>query len=206
MHMSPEAQAGPKPAPPSRRRVLVASSESRVRATAAQAVESAGFEAVQARTGAEALLADAEQLSAVVLDIELPDIDGFRVCRQLRASAGPAALPVIYLCAPGVPLQSRYAALESGAQACLMQPLDPVVLVSLLKALLDRPAAPLGDPKAATATLQAALQQSDAVEAAVWRVLRHRVDDGTLVALNTALHGLKAQRQLLNKMLGRQAG
>lgn len=206
MHMSPEAQAGPKPALPSRRRVLVASSESRVRATAAQAVESAGFEAVQARTGAEALLADAEQLSAVVLDIELPDIDGFRVCRQLRASAGPAALPVIYLCAPGVPLQSRYAALESGAQACLMQPLDPVVLVSLLKALLDRPAAPLGDSKAATATLQAALQQSDAVEAAVWRVLRHRVDDGTLVALNTALHGLKAQRQLLNKMLGRQAG
>lgn len=202
MHTSPEAHAGAAPAPSARRRVLVASSEWRVRATAAQAVESAGFEAVQARTGAEALLADAEQLSAVVLDIELPDIDGFRVCRQLRASAGPAALPVIYTCAPGVSVQSRYAALESGAQACLMQPLDPVVLVSLLQALLLRPGTP---PPAAVSTvsegLQAALQQADAVEAAVWRVLRHRVDDGTLVALNTALHGLKTQRKLLQGLL-----
>lgn len=204
MNTRPAAQAGTRPSPQPPRRVLVASSECPLLTTAVQAVQSAGFEAVQARTGGEALLADPARLAAVVLDIELPDIDGFRVCRELRACAGPADLPVIYTCAPGVSAQARFAALESGAQACLMQPLDPVVLVSLLKALLDRPAGPAGAAARERDALQAALQQSDAVEAALWRVLRHRVDDGTLVALNTALHGLKTQRRLLDGLLGRR--
>lgn len=201
MHMSPRQQAAPRAASHARRRVLVASGDWRLRAAASQAVESAGFDAVQARTGAQALLADPAQLSAVVLDIELPDIDGFRVCRQLRACAGPADLPVIYTCGPGVSTQSRFAALESGAQACLMQPLDPVVLVSLLHALLPRfqAAAPAGGP--ARQTLEQIARHADTIDTTARRVLAHRVDDPTLVALNTVLHCVQSQRSLLQGLL-----
>jgi DNA-binding response OmpR family regulator len=204
LHLPHRATAQPLPHPS--RRVLVAAADSGLRRAAAQAVASAGFEVLQARTGAEALLAEPAALAAVVLDIELPDIDGFRVCRQLRAAAGPGALPVLYTCAAGVPLQARFAALESGAQACLMQPLDPVALVALLRALVPPPSEAPAHRPADGPALQQIAAQADTIEAAAWRVLRHRVDDSTLVALNTVLHSVKTQRRLLEALVGGPPG
>ena len=61
-------------------------------------LKSAGYEVMQATTGSAALAA-AHDADMVVLDINLPDIDGFEVCRRLRARPETAQLPVLHLSA-----------------------------------------------------------------------------------------------------------
>ena len=69
-------------------------------------LRSAGYEVVQATTGSAALAA-APDVDLVVLDINLPDIDGFEVCRRLRASPDTAQLPVLHLSATFTPRWHR---------------------------------------------------------------------------------------------------
>jgi hypothetical protein len=61
-------------------------------------LRSAGYEVIEATTGAAALAA-AGRADLVVLDVNLPDIDGFEVCRRLRARPDTAQLPVLHLSA-----------------------------------------------------------------------------------------------------------
>src|SRR5262245_51569246 len=63
-------------------------------------LRSAGFDVIEATTGAQALAAAATpDVGLVVLDINLPDIDGLEVCRRLRARSNTAYLPIIHLTA-----------------------------------------------------------------------------------------------------------
>ena len=62
-------------------------------------LRSAGFEVIEATTGAEALAAAEQDIGLIVLDINLPDIDGLEVCRRLRARTNTAYLPIIHLTA-----------------------------------------------------------------------------------------------------------
>ena len=64
----------------------------------ARVLRSAGYEVLEATTGNAALRA-AAQADLVVLDINLPDMDGFEVCRRLRARPETAQLPVLHLSA-----------------------------------------------------------------------------------------------------------
>lgn len=88
-----------------------------------------GFEVVTAANGTEALCkARKFRPDVVLLDIKLPDMDGFAVCEMLRAQTAPAALPVILFSNHGgFPVEAR--ALEAGSRQCLKKSggLDPVV-------------------------------------------------------------------------------
>jgi DNA-binding response OmpR family regulator len=81
-------------APP--RRILVVDSEAAVRREIRQACEQDGFDVIEAETGADALREFEEQRpSAVLLEVTLPDISGFDVCRELRKT--DTGTPVIML-------------------------------------------------------------------------------------------------------------
>src|SRR5579871_3023155 len=61
-------------------------------------LRAAGYEVIEAASGAAALAA-APKADLVVLDVNLPDMDGFEVCRRLRANPATAQLPVLHLSA-----------------------------------------------------------------------------------------------------------
>ncbi|MCB1001215.1 MAG: response regulator transcription factor [Acidimicrobiales bacterium] len=98
----------------------------------------AGFRVLQAATGARGLeLIALHRPVLVVLDVGLPDVDGFEVCRQIRAGGSTAALPVLFLTARDGEID-RVLGLELGADDYVTKPFSPRELVARVKAILRR--------------------------------------------------------------------
>ena len=101
-------------------------------------LEKAGFDVIGA-TKAEAGLEIARMNApeAIVLDVMMPGQDGLEVCRQLRADARTARIPVIMLTAKAAEAD-RVVGLELGADDYLSKPFSPRELVARVRALLRR--------------------------------------------------------------------
>ena len=94
-----------------------------------------GYEVSVARTGEEALTElQRHPIALVILDIGLPGIDGFEVCRRLRART---AVPILILSARDDEVD-RVAGLEAGADDYVVKPFSPRELVARVKAILRR--------------------------------------------------------------------
>lgn len=96
----------------------------------------AGFTVHEAGTGAEALALVNHRPDLVVLDINLPDIDGMQVCRRIKENPDTAGTLVLHLSASNLLPADQVAGLESGADAYLVEPVEPAVLVATVKALV----------------------------------------------------------------------
>ena len=95
----------------------------------------AGFRVLQAATGERGLqLIEQHRPVIVLLDIGLPDIDGFEVCRRIRATS---TLPVLFLTARDGEID-RILGLELGADDYVTKPFSPPELVARVKAVLRR--------------------------------------------------------------------
>jgi PAS domain S-box-containing protein len=101
----------------------------------ARVLRAAGFEVVEAETGLDAV-SRAGGVDLVVLDVNLPDIDGFEVCRRIRSEPATARLPVIHLSATFVKDVDKVHGLEVGADGYLTHPVEPPVLVATVNAFL----------------------------------------------------------------------
>lgn len=119
-----------------RHTVLVVDDNPTTRYTTERFVRAAGFQTREAATAAQALAYANDHISAVVLDVHLPDLDGFEVCRRLRADPATSTLPVIHLSAAFVQNADKVAGLDAGADAYLVHPVEPAVLVATLQALI----------------------------------------------------------------------
>ena len=97
----------------------------------------AGFTVIEAGTGMEALKkVREEQPDLVILDINLPDIDGFEVCRQIKEYRSLITIPVLHLSATYTDTAATVKGLEGGADGYLAQPVEPLVLIATIKSLL----------------------------------------------------------------------
>jgi two-component system phosphate regulon response regulator OmpR len=88
------------------------------------------------------------RFDVVLLDVMLPGIDGFEVCRRLRATAPSATVPIIMLTARGEDVD-RIVGLEIGADDYLGKPFNPRELLARIRAVLRRsspPTPPEGRP------------------------------------------------------------
>ncbi|MEO8855629.1 MAG: response regulator [Burkholderiaceae bacterium] len=120
----------------SRHTVLVVDDNPATRYATSRVLRAADFQTVEAGSGEEALAKAQGDVSAVVLDVNLPDIDGFEVCQRLRAQAKTAILPVIHLSATYVEDRHKVAGLNAGADAYITHPAEPTVLVATVQALV----------------------------------------------------------------------
>ncbi|MEJ8840360.1 response regulator [Ramlibacter sp. AN1133] len=119
--------------------VLVVDDNPSMKYAVARHLRAGGYNTVEASGGAEALELS-EFVSAVVLDVHLPDVDGFEVCRLLRARESTARLPVIHMSAVRMEEADALAAAESGGDGFLVAPVNPVELTTTLDRLLTREA------------------------------------------------------------------
>jgi two-component system phosphate regulon response regulator PhoB len=103
-----------------------------------QTFTEAGFEARLLGAGLEALRwAQANHPSAVLLDIGLPDMTGFDVCRELKADSQTARIPVIFVSGRESEID-RVVAFEIGASDYVQKPFSPRELVLRVRAILRR--------------------------------------------------------------------
>jgi PAS domain S-box-containing protein len=116
--------------------VLVVDDNPVTRYATGRVLQAAGLRTLDAGTGAEAVALAHAGLAAVVLDVHLPDFDGFEVCRRLRTQPDTARLPVVYLSAAHVRDLDKVKGLESGADAYMTHPAEPALLVATVRTLM----------------------------------------------------------------------
>lgn len=116
--------------------VLVVDDNPAGRYATVRMLKSAGFEVMEAGTGQQALELAEQGPDAIVLDINLPDIDGYEVCRILRRRPAHARTPIIHLSASFVEDQDKVHGLDVGADGYLTHPVEATVLNATVRAFL----------------------------------------------------------------------
>jgi len=118
-------------------RILVVDDNAPLRYTLVRTLRQHGFEVMECWTGEDAFrLASSERPDLVLLDVNLPDISGFEVARSLKASERTKTIPILQISASFVQKEHRMAGLEAGADAYLVEPVEPGELVANIRALL----------------------------------------------------------------------
>lgn len=116
--------------------LLVVNDDPASRYATVRLLQNAGFRTREVATGTAALQAADETVSAIVLDVHLPDIDGWEVVRQLRARPDTARTPILHLTAAFTSDQDKVRGLDAGGDAYLTHPVEPAVLVATVQALV----------------------------------------------------------------------
>ena len=100
-------------------------------------LQQGGFSVLEAATGVETLRIVEEHNPAVVLlDVNLPDMNGFEVCKLIRDGPKGASTIIIHISASSVQNAHQVHGLDSGADSYLVEPVDPAVLIATVKAFL----------------------------------------------------------------------
>ncbi len=116
--------------------ILLADGDATVRSPRCQALRNAGFEVIATASGADALkLAFENGPALIVLAVELAGIDGFSVCKQLKADLRSASIPVLHISNRGERVRDYPESLQSGAEAYLQEPVEREVLLAVVTAL-----------------------------------------------------------------------
>ncbi len=122
---------------PSHDRILVVDDNAATRYSVRRVLEHHGFVVDEAGTGSEGLVRlQGNDYGALVLDVNLPDMSGFDVVRQLRAEPRTQLLPVIHVSAAAVASGDLITGLNAGADGYLIHPVDPDVLLATRRSLL----------------------------------------------------------------------
>src|SRR5438105_13145345 len=132
-----------------RPRVLVADDDPLIQRLVRTHLDRAGFRVLSAGDGEEALdVAATEQPDLIVLDLMLPKLDGFEVCRRIREFS---LVPVVMLTARGEQVD-KLRGFEAGADDYLTKPFAPPELLARVRAVLRR--AQQGGPSSAPSVVR----------------------------------------------------
>ncbi len=117
--------------------ILNVNDDDATRYLSTRTLKMAGYQVLEAATGEEALrLAEQERPDVVVLDVKLPDISGFEVCKRLRSRPETASIAVMHTSATFVTSEKKVRGLEGGADAYLTEPFESEELIATVRSLL----------------------------------------------------------------------
>lgn len=101
-----------------------------------------GYEVIAANAGNQAIAkANSDHPDLIILDVMMPDMNGYEVCRRLRGNPSTKAIPIIMFTAKTL-IDDKVAGFEAGADDYLTKPTHPAELASRVKAMLQRNATP----------------------------------------------------------------
>jgi CheY-like chemotaxis protein len=124
-------------APPTR--VLFVDDDSATRSGYAAHLARLGYNVQTAATGRDALtFASAWAPDVIVLDLGLPDIDGWEVARRLKAEATTVSIPIVALTGADL-THERISAMRAGCDRFLTKPCEPVDLIDAIQRCLGEP-------------------------------------------------------------------
>lgn len=115
--------------------ILVVEDTEAARYALVRTLRAAGYATMETASGEEALLL-AEYCTAVVLDLNLPDVSGWEVARLLRAIPDRRRMPIVHVSAKHITVEDRQESTASGADAFFVSPVDGPTLVATLDRLL----------------------------------------------------------------------
>src|SRR5215471_9736334 len=122
---------------PTRGFVLVVDDEISNRYAMSRVLTQAGYRVMEAGTGTDALSSlRRERPDLVVLDVKLPDISGYEVCRRIKSDPETASILVLQVSATFVDSRDAVRSLDGGADSYLTQPVEPPVLIATVGALI----------------------------------------------------------------------
>ncbi|HEU4729718.1 MAG TPA: hybrid sensor histidine kinase/response regulator [Kofleriaceae bacterium] len=116
-------------------RVLFVEDDIGKRYVIARQLRAAGFEVVEAATGAEGLEKLSPEFDVAILDVKLPDMYGWDLCKRIKESPRTASIMVLELSATLATAEDRARGLELGADAYLVHPVEIIELIAVLRAL-----------------------------------------------------------------------
>jgi two-component system, NtrC family, sensor kinase len=99
-------------------------------------LERSDFKVTVASSGKEALELVARGPELVILDVKLPDMSGYDVCRRIKSNPATSRIPVLQISASFVSSESKAMALEGGADGYLTHPIESPVIIATVRSLL----------------------------------------------------------------------
>jgi len=120
-----------------KRKVLVVDDEPDIVDLISYNLRKEGYEVLSAENGNSALLEAAKNPDLIILDVMMPGLDGFEVCRRLKANPRTAPIPVMFLTARSGEFE-EILGLEIGADDFIQKPISPRKLLVRVKAVLRR--------------------------------------------------------------------
>jgi twitching motility two-component system response regulator PilG len=124
------------------KRILVVDDDENILSLERTILEQKGFVVTTAAGGAEALeILGKENFDLVLLDVMMPEIDGFTVCRRIKEEPRTKEIPVIFLTAKGGG-EALAEGFESGAIMYINKPFTANKLLTIVNTMLEPPVAP----------------------------------------------------------------
>jgi CheY-like chemotaxis protein len=117
--------------------ILVVDDRPDARYSMARPLALAGFDVRETATGRDALRLARLQIDAIVLDLVLPDIDGYEVLRRLKEDPATRNIPVILKTAVHIQDGHRQRGLDAGGADYFAEPFDPQAFVAAVRRALD---------------------------------------------------------------------
>jgi len=133
---APVVALGPRPLPS--RRVLVTDDDRMIRLLVRMLLEKEGFKVLEAENGAVGMeTARREKPDLMLVDLQMPDMDGFQVIQMMRADPALSSIPLLVLTSEsGSDVETKV--LEMGADDYLVKPFEPEVMISRIRAAFRR--------------------------------------------------------------------
>lgn len=121
---------------PPETKILLVDDDDPKRYSIARTLRRAGYLVQEAASGVEALRMVLAHPDLIVLDVKLPDIDGFEVCRRIKADPALKAIPVLHVSGTFMDIEHKVHGLDSGADGYLTSVAEPLELLATVRALL----------------------------------------------------------------------
>jgi DNA-binding NarL/FixJ family response regulator len=138
--------------------ILIVDDDERFRAFLSELLQSVGYRTEEVATGTEVLrAAETERPAAVILDVQLPGLNGYEVCRQLRDRYGDT-VSIVFVSGERTDALDRAGGLLLGADDYITKPVDPAELIARIRRCIGGPStygkATTADPRLASLTVR----------------------------------------------------